>query len=65
MYTAFVRNNLQTKLLHVFEYKVRHVKASQQASERPFLTSVITRVSMRNVLYYRLSEYAQSIAGTQ
>jgi len=37
-YTVFVRNIPQTKLLHVFAYKVKHVNTSQQACERLFLT---------------------------
>ena len=40
---------------------IKHVHTSVQASRWPLLTYVVTRVNMRNVYCYKLSEYAQSL----
>ena len=55
------RNIPQTLLLTCLFKKMKHVHASVQACGWPFLTSVVTRVNMRNVFYYKLSEYAHSL----
>ena len=59
-YTAFIRNIPQNELLHVFFKQIKHVHASVQACGWPFQTFVVTRVNMRYVFYYNLSEYANS-----
>jgi len=46
-------------ILNVSFQNIKHVHASVQACGWPFLTSVVTRVNIRNV--YKLSEYAHSL----
>ena len=40
--------------------KITYVPASVQACGWPFLTFVVTKVNVRNVFYYKRSEYAHS-----
>jgi hypothetical protein len=58
-HTAFVRNIPYTELVRVFK-KIRHVHASVQTRGWPFLTSVVTRVHIRNIFYYKHTQYARS-----
>jgi hypothetical protein len=57
-YTAFIRNIPWTELLHVFSNKSSMYMHLDK--EGPFLTSVVTKINMKNVFYYKPSEYAQT-----
>ena len=54
-----IQHSSGTSLTRLFK-KITHVHASVQACGWPFLTSVQSRVHIRNVFYYKHSEYAHS-----